>query len=106
MFSPQLEKQLNVHKRLGFYVAKGRHRPERSSLNAIKEDHKPQQLEPTSSHAREQVLSFFLQANDEQDIDGEDYTQYLAPDKDSNCEALFAYVDKRSREECIRPPST
>jgi len=78
--------------------AKGRHRPERSLLNAVKEDHKPQQLEPMFSHAREQVWSLFLQENDEQGIDGEDYTQYLALDEDSNCEALFAYVDKGPEE--------
>jgi hypothetical protein len=108
LFSQQLEKQLNVHKRLDLYVAKGRYRPERSFLNAIKENHKPQQLEPTSSHAREQVLSLFLQANDEQGIDGEDYHQYLAPDEDSNCEALLAYVDKGPEEnvEAANPHAT
>ena len=43
-------------------------------------------------------MSLFLQANDEQGIDGEDYRQYLAPDEDSNCEALFVYVDKGPEE--------
>jgi hypothetical protein len=50
----------------------------------IMEGHKPQQLEPTSSHASEQVLPLFLQANDEQGINGKGYIQYLAPGEDSN----------------------
>jgi hypothetical protein len=50
-------------------------------------------------------LSLYLQTNDKQGIDGEDYTQYLAPDEDSNCEALLAYVDKGPQEnvEAVNP---
>ena len=53
-------------------------------------------------------MSLFLQANDEQGIDGEDYRQYLAPDEDSNCEALLAYVDKGPEEnvEATNPHAT
>jgi hypothetical protein len=43
-------------------------------------------------------LSLFLQANDEQGIDGEHYIQYLALDEDSNCEALLVYADKGPEE--------